>query len=65
MAQRRKGQSLRQEGNKGTAERSLAAKAAEPSAEERLAALHKLQQTFKVRRVDFDKWLQTMKEGRR
>ena len=35
------------------------------SAEERLAALRSLQKSLKDRRVDFDAWQQTIRDGRR
>jgi hypothetical protein len=36
-----------------------------PSAEERIAALHALQKSLKDRGVDFEKWKQTIRDGRR
>jgi hypothetical protein len=61
----RKVQRLQRKVNKKTAKRNLIEKTAEPSAEERLAALHALQRLVKQRRIDFHRWLQTISDGRR
>ncbi len=42
-----------------------AAEMAAPSPEERLAALHTLQQWVKEKRIDLEKWKKTIKDGRR
>ena len=50
---------------KTSAGKKSVGKSAEPSVEERLAALHRLQRLCEERQVDFDKWLQTIRDGRR
>jgi hypothetical protein len=50
---------------KRTAKQSLVGTTATPPAEERLAALDELQRLMKERRINFDKWLRTIREGRR
>ena len=50
---------------RAVARKKSVGKSAEPSVEERLAALHRLQRLCEERQVDFDKWLQTIRDGRR
>jgi DNA repair photolyase len=42
-----------------------AEQSAAPSAEERIAALHRLQRKLKAKRVDFEAWKKTIRDGRR
>jgi hypothetical protein len=61
----RKARRLRQKTIKRIAKQSLVGTTATALAEERLAALDELQRLMKERRIDFDKWLRTIREGRR
>ena len=40
-------------------------KTKQPTAEQRIAALHALQQSLKKRGVDFEEWQRTIRDGRR
>lgn len=44
---------------------SQAEAANQPTAEEKIAALHELQASLKRRNVDFDEWQRVMRDGRR